>query len=163
MKIDAKSSFWLCCLAGAAGFVLNGFPLNVLGAVALNFGPVLPLLLVLSGAPVYGAGAAMLAASRLLWESNPAYALYYLLLSGLEASCVGRLVRWRWHPLLASMFFWIVVGLPLSMLVCVVYLKLPAPLDWEVVFKLAYNGVLNLLLAELLLTLGPLRRLVEPL
>jgi two-component system, sensor histidine kinase len=160
MKIHAKTPFWFCGLAGAVGFVLNGFPLGVLGAVALNFGPVLPMVLLLGGAPLYGVSAAMLAASRFLLISRPSYGLYYVLLCALEALSIGILIRRRWHPVLASVFFWLFVGLPLSALVCIVYLKIPAPTNWEAVFKLPYNGVLNLLLAELVLMLGPIRRLI---
>jgi signal transduction histidine kinase/DNA-binding NarL/FixJ family response regulator/HPt (histidine-containing phosphotransfer) domain-containing protein len=148
----------LCLLAGLLGLVLNSFALPVLGAVVLKLGGVMYLLLALSGRPLGSAVAAGLVNSGTLWQfGQPAF----VLLGMLEAGSISLLVRRRGHPLMAGLTFWTVAALPLALVFYLAQPQWQTGLGWEILLQLLLNGLLNLLLAELLLAIGALRRLLS--
>ncbi len=145
----------LSLIAGGLGFLINSFPLPVFGAVQITFGSICGLMIALTYGPWYGLLATIIATSKLvlLWGAP-----YALLLLSLEAITVGWLVRRRFSPFTADLLFWAGAGIPLASLIAFVILGLPVQSNLAVVIKAAFNGFLNLLMAELLLTMIPARR-----
>ena len=76
-----------------------------------------------------------------------------------EAVTVGWLARRRMHPTLADLIFWVVIGTPLAALFYIVLLSYPSPSDWVMVVKHPVNGLLNVMIAELLISIPALQRL----
>ena len=148
-------------VCGILGFVVNGWHVPVIGEVSLIFGAVLSLLVALSYGPFWGMAAAALAGSRtiLLW-GHP-WAFVVLALEGLG---VGWLASRRLPPVLASLSFWLFLGIPFLVTVhWLGWLVHSSPqMAWAVVIKQAINGLVNVLLAELLSTIPVLRRLLRP-
>jgi signal transduction histidine kinase/DNA-binding response OmpR family regulator len=70
---------------------------------------------------------------------------------------VGWLVQRRKQPLIADLFYWSVVGIPLLILIFVFLLSQEAA--WAIVIKQPLNGLLDVMLAELLLRPSWMRRL----
>lgn len=144
-------------IAGGAGFLVNYFPVIVVGRVQVSFGNVFGLLVAIVYGPWYGLVAALIAATKrvMLLQS-----LYPLLTFGLEVLIIGWLVRRRWSPLVADLFFWIGIGLPLIALIIFLVPSLPTPDRIAFAIRAPFNGFLNVLLAELLLVITPLRRVL---
>jgi signal transduction histidine kinase/CheY-like chemotaxis protein len=142
-------------LAGALGYLANYFPLPVFGRVEIVFGGVCYLLIAICYGPVYGLLAALLAATKPveLW-GNP----YVFLYMGLEGLFVGQLVRKRWQPLLADLTYWLVLGLPLLLFIYFVALNFRGIVAWSIIIADSLNGLLNLIMANLILTMTPLQR-----
>lgn len=134
-------------VAGAAGFVVNGFTLPVISGVVLIFGSVFPLAVALAHGPRYGLVAGLLAASRtyLLW-GHP----YGVISLGLEAAAVGWLARRRWVPLFSVVVYWLVVGLPFSAAIDV-FLGIPNPVRRMILAKFLLHEMIAVLSAEVLL------------
>ena len=76
-----------------------------------------------------------------------------------EALTVGWLARRRMHPTLADLIFWVAIGTPLAALFYIVILSYPSPDDWVMVVKHPVNGLLNVMVAELLISIPALQRL----
>jgi|GEM_PF-527352 len=146
-------------IAGALGFAVNSLAIPVFNGVTIIFGGIFYILIALVYGPFHGLLTACIASSRtiLLW-GHP----YGLITFGLEALIVGWLVRRRMTPLLADLLYWSTIGLLALILICIVYLYGPTPTAWVIVVKQPLNGLLNVMLAELLLQIGPLQRLLTP-
>ena len=144
----------LSLAAGGLGFLLNSWSIPLFTGVSLIFGGIFPLAVALLYGPYWGALAAFLAACRTftLW-GNP-YAIPALVL---EAAAVGFLVRRRWMPLAADLFYWAVAGVPLLYLTYIVGLGETQSAGWFILAKQPLNGLLNVLLAELLVGVAIMR------
>ena len=142
-------------IMGGVGFLVNYFSVIVVGRVQVSFGSIFGLLITIVYGPWYGLLAALIAATkRVQLLQSP----YPLLTFGLEAIVVGWLVRRRWSSLVADLFFWIGIGIPLIVLIVALAPSLPTPDRVAFAVRAPFNGFLNLLLAELLLVFIPLRR-----
>ncbi len=146
-------------MAGALGFALNGFSVAVYPGVTLIFGGLFYLLIATRLGPAYGLAAALMASSRtlLLWDhpyAIPAFAL--------EGLAVGFLIRRRKPLILADLLYWAMAGIPLNILIFVLYLKEPWPVGWAIVFKQPLNGLLNAVVVEVMLGFAFLRRFLAP-
>ncbi len=143
-------------LLGAAGFLLNLAPLELLPGSDLVFGGVAALLAAVALGPGPGLAAALLAALPTLWLWNHPYAL---LIFGAEAWTVGYLVeRWDRRPLTADLLYWLGIGLPLLFLTYGGILGIGGVTATLLVLKQPLNGLLNALLVEVLLLVPALRR-----
>ncbi len=140
---------------GALGFVVNGFPVSVFGRVQLLFGGIFYLLIAIVYGPVYGLLAAFVASSRtlLLWQTP--YAVLYM---SVEALAIGWLVKKRLQPFWAALAYWVLIGVPLLILIHIVYLKFFRIAGWAIVLANSLSGLLNLMLADLLILLFPVKR-----
>ena len=76
-----------------------------------------------------------------------------------EALTVGWLARRRFHPAMADLIYWAVIGTPLAGLFYLVLYSYPAPYGWVMVVKYPANGLLNVMLAELLISIPALQKL----
>jgi signal transduction histidine kinase/CheY-like chemotaxis protein len=142
-------------IAGALGYLVNCFPMPVFGRVEIVFGGVFYLIIAICYGPVFGLIAALMAATKTidLWGSP-----YALIFMGFEALTVGWLVRRRWQPFFAELFYWCTLGLPLLIAIYVMYLKFRGTSGWSIVIADSFSGLLNVIIADLLLTLTPLHR-----
>jgi signal transduction histidine kinase/DNA-binding response OmpR family regulator len=142
-------------IAGLLGYLVNCFPMTVFGRVEIVFGGVCYLLIAICYGPVYGLLAALIAAAKPveLWGQP-----YPLIFMGLEALAVGWLLRKRWQPFLADLLYWGTVGLPLLILIYVVYLNFRGISGWSIVIANSFNGLINIIVADILLTITLLPR-----
>ena len=143
--------------AGGLGFALNGVGFPVFGDVEVILGGSLALVVALTCGPFYGALACGLAASRTWWLWGHPVAL---VLGILEGAMVGWLVRRRTQAIYAACIFWIGLGAPLLFAAQGLgILRLSTPeVAWAIVLKQPMNGLLNVLIAELLLLALPIRK-----
>jgi signal transduction histidine kinase/CheY-like chemotaxis protein len=142
-------------LAGVLGYLLNSFPMPVYGRVVIVFGGILYLIIAICYGPVYGLLAALIAASKTIELWGQPYGLVFM---GLEAFAVGWLVRRRWQPFFAELLYTSTLGLLVLIVIYVMYLKFPGTSGWSIVIADSFSGLLNVIIADLLLTLTPLHR-----
>jgi two-component system, sensor histidine kinase len=156
MSSKLNRSLAVTFVFGLLGILVNLPRLNIFTGAALLFGGVFYLMAALLFGPGYGAIAALMTAlpSVLLW-GHPETA--YILVA--EAVTVGWLTRRRVHPTLADLIYWVVVGTPLAALFYIVLLSYPSPSDWVMVVKYPVNGLLNVMIADLLISIPMLQRL----
>lgn len=139
------------------GYLVNSAPLNVFGRVDILFGSICCLLIAICYGPGYGLIAALIAATKPAQMWGHPYALIYL---GLEAVVVGWLVRKRWQPFLSDLLYWCVLGLPLLVYLYVIHMNFRGIAGWSIIIADSLNGLLNVTIAEIILTLTPLYRLL---
>jgi len=140
---------------GILGFFANLPQINVFADTALLFGGVFYLAVTLLYGPLFGAAAALVVALPpvALWQ-HPETALFLVL----EALAVGWLVQRRRRPVIADLIYWAVIGTLLAILVFIVLLKYPSFRGWLMVVKYPVNGVLNIMIAEVLVSIPALQR-----
>ena len=160
-KVSRARAAGLALAAGVLGFLFNGWDLPVLGQVSLIFGGIFYLFVALALGPIWGLVAAVLASLRTLtlWGHPWAVPVF-----ALEAVAVGTLARRRLPPVIAALVFWLVVGVPFLIAIHVGGLEShsSAGVAWTIVVKQPLNGLLCVLLAELLFSWTTLRRRLLP-
>jgi signal transduction histidine kinase len=144
-------------MLGGLGFAVNGLSIPVFGDVVVIFGSLGALMVALTGGPLYGAIAAFLAASRTWWLWGHPYGI---LIAVCEGAAIGWLATRRVPALLAALLFWGGLGVPLLLGIhWLGWFHTSSPeVSWGIVIKQPLNGLLNVLLAELLLMVGPVQR-----
>jgi two-component system, cell cycle sensor histidine kinase and response regulator CckA len=150
--------YWLVAVgAGAVGFALNGFLIQIFQNIEIIIGGVCALLVALTLGPGYGAAAAALAAARtiLLWR-HPYAVVFYVP----EAFVVGWLKRRGVSPLLADFGYWI-AALPFLYMVFGYSGLFATSVGWAIILKYQFNGLLCVILAETILTLPVARPWLE--
>ena len=142
---------------GILGLVVNLAHFAIFSDATLLLGGVFYLTIALLYGPVYGAVAALIAVMPdTLPGRHPETALVLLL----EAPVVGWLAKRRLLPILADLIYWAAVGTPLAILLYIGMLNYPSPSGWVMVIKHPVNGLLNLMLAEVLISLPGLQKLL---
>lgn len=149
----------LTILASVIGSALNQIEFPLFDSVSLRFGNVFYLLIALLYGPYYG----LLAALMIMFPRavQRGY-LHPLIVCGLEAFIIGWLVRRGWKSLSSAAVYWFLIGIPYAYLVFIVWMNLPAPTNFDMLIKLPFNGLLNLVIADILLTVPALKRLLQP-
>jgi hypothetical protein len=124
----------------------------------LLFGGVFYLTITLLYGPLYGATAALLIALPpvALWH-HPETALFTVL----DALAVGWLVQRRHRPVRADVIYWTFAGTPLAILIFIILLKYPSFRGWLMVVKYRVNGLLNIMIAEVLISVPALQRIYK--
>ena len=143
-------------MAGGLGFIVNGFPVPVIGRISMVFGALFYLLIAISYGPLYGALAALIASSRtvLIWDAP--FAIVYMSLEGLA---VGYLTRHkRIMAFWADLLYWLGLGLPILISIYFFYLKFRPLSGWSIVMADSLTGLVCVIGAEILLTVTPLSR-----
>lgn len=155
-----KRRLMLTILAGLLGIVINQFEIPLLEGTQLRLGGVLYLLIALKYGHFYGLLAALILSSfTAITFSSP----FPLFIYGGEALVIGWLVlRRKWKPLVSSLFYWVLIGIPLSFFLYIVISEFPMPLGLVILIKLPLSGFLNLLIATLLLSLNWIKRFLLP-
>ena len=159
MPAKLNRSLAVTVLFGLLGILANLPLITIFNGARLLFGGVFYLAVALMYGPMYGAIAALMTAvpSMLFW-GHPEVGCIVVL----EALTVGWLARKRVHPTLADLVYWAVIGTPLAALIYLVIFSYPSPYDWVIVVKHPANGLLNAMLAELLISIPALHRLWGP-
>jgi signal transduction histidine kinase/CheY-like chemotaxis protein len=149
-------SLTITIIFGLLGLGANLAHVTIFSGAALLFGGVFHLAIALLYGPYYGLLAALITAlpAMVLCE-HPITALILIL----DAPVVGWLAqKRRLAPIIADLIFWAVLGTPLAILLYIVVLDLPSPQGWVVVVKHPVNGLLNVMLAEILISLPVVQR-----
>src|ERR1700733_13364339 len=156
MPLKLNRSLVVTLAFGVLGMLVNLPRLTIFTGAALWFGGVFHLMAALLFGPMYGAIAALLTVipCAVLW-GHPETACIVVA----EAVTVGWLARRRMHPTLADLVFWIAIGTPMAAFLYIVVLSYPSPSDWVMVVKHPVNGLLNVMIAELLISIPALQRL----
>jgi len=141
---------------GLLGLAANLPHITIFTGAALLFGGVFHLAIALLYGPWYGLLAALITATpAMVLCEHPVTAVMLIL----DAPVVGWLVqRRRLPPIVADLIFWVVIGTPLSILLYIVLLNFPSPQGWVVAVKHPVNGLLNVMLAEILISLPVVQR-----
>jgi signal transduction histidine kinase/CheY-like chemotaxis protein len=156
MPLKLNRSFAVTLAFGLLGILVNLPQFTIFTGARLLFGGVFYLAAALMYGPMYGAVAALISAlpSMVLW-GQPETACILVA----EALTVGWLARRRFHPAVADLIYWAVIGTPLACSFYLVLYSYPAPYGWVMVVKYPANGLLNVMLAELLIGIPALQKL----
>src|SRR5579872_2130819 len=133
---------------GLLGLLADLPRIAILSDARLLLGGVFYLAIALLYGPVYGAIAAFVTVLPDCVEQRPEAALLLVL----EAAAVGWLVRRGLLAILAELAYWAVAGAPLAILLYIRILNYPSPTGWATVIAYAINGLLNVMLAEVLIS-----------
>ena len=150
--------FLLALGFGLAGLCVNYWPYSVMGQAEFQFGGIFYLLLLLAEGRGTAVIAAAIATSRTITTFG--HPVFFVVSCG-EALAVHRLVRRGVAPLPAVAAYWLVTGAALIG----PYLYFVNGSDWKqiafIAGKVLINGVINILIASLLLQFLPLRRVIS--
>ncbi|HLG97771.1 MAG TPA: response regulator [Bryobacteraceae bacterium] len=140
---------------GTLGLLLDLPRIALLADARLMLGGVFYLAAAILYGPLYGAAAAFIAAlpNLVLWH-RPEIALLLVL----EAAAVGWLARRGLIAVLGDLIYWTVLGAPLAAFIYIRFLNYPPPTGWVMAIAYPIAGLLNVMLAELLLTSPWLQR-----
>jgi signal transduction histidine kinase/CheY-like chemotaxis protein len=140
---------------GLLGLLANLPRFAIFSDATLLLGGVFYLGIALIYGPFYGAIAALITVlpDAVLWH-HPETALILFL----EAPVVGWLSRRRFLTVLADLTYWTVIGTPLAILLYIAVLNYPSPSGWVMVIKHPVNGLLNIMLAEVLISIPILQK-----
>ncbi len=152
MQPHLKRSVLIAVGAGVLGFALNLLPIPILGNNRLLLGGIAALLIALEVSPWWGALAALIAASQVYFFGG---AITPMVVFAVEAICLGFLARRKFPPLIASLMYWIVLGLPLYLCIEFVLLRSPAVHVRGHIVQAVFSELASLLLVELLLLTLP--------
>ena len=145
---------------GVLGLLSNLLRVSVFTDASLLFGGIFYLAITLLYGPIYGAIAAVITAIPAVepWQ-HPETGLLLVF----EAVAVGWLAqRRRIRAVVADLLYWAAIGTPLAILLYIVILKYPAPGGWEIVIKHPVNGLLNVMVAEVLISIPALQKHFGP-
>ena len=149
-KASSVRAFSATIVFGLLGLVANLLQFAIFSDATVLLGGVFYLTIALLYGPKYGAVAALITVlPDVLPGRHPETALVLLL----EAPAVGWLARRHLLPILADLIYWAVVGTPLAIMLYIGMLNYPSPSGWVMVAKHPVNGLLNLMLAELLISI----------
>jgi len=133
---------------GLLGLLADLPRIAILSDARLLLGGVFYLAIALLYGPVYGAIAAFVTVLPDCVGQKPEAALLLVL----EAAAVGWLVRRGLLAILAELAYWAMAGAPLAILLYIRVLNYPSPTGWATVIAYAINGLLNVMLAEVLIS-----------
>ncbi len=141
--------------AGLAGCLLNLPQLEVFGGAHLLLGGMFGIAAAITVGGPLGALAAAIAAIPTIFQWHTISGLF---LYAAEAFVIGVLIR-RVRPLVADILFWLLLGLPYTFGVYGGVLHRPEAVVWGIALKNPLNGLLNVAIAELLLSVPRFQRL----
>src|SRR5581483_7682534 len=157
MPSKLSRSLAVTVVLGLLGILVNLPKITIFTGATLLFGGVFYLMASLVFGPWCGALAALLTAlpSVLMWGHPEAAGVLIA-----EAIAVGWLAKRRHlHPMLADLIYWAAIGTPLAALFYIELYSYPSPSEWVMVVKYPVNGLLNVMIAELLISVPTLHRL----
>ena len=134
---------------GALGLLVNLPRIAILSDARLLLGGVFYLAITLLYGPLYGGFAAFITVlPNSVLRHDPEAAL----LLTLEAMVVGWLARRGMLAILAELVYWAAAGVPLAILLYIGLLNYPAPTGWVMVITYPISGLLNVMLAEVIIS-----------
>jgi len=144
--------FALCAALALLAFCINIFALDLFGTVSLLFGSVVALVaLTLLGLPLALVVAVAGASYTVFAWGHP----YAILIFGAELLFVGLFARRSDNLALADALYWLCIGFPLVLLTYAVMMDLPLASAAFIGLKQAVNGILNAVVAGLILGFLP--------
>jgi two-component system, sensor histidine kinase len=156
MPLKLNRSFAVTVVFGLLGVLVNLPQFTIFTGARLLFGGAFYLAVALMYGPIYGAVAALITAvPSIMWWGQPETACILVA----EALTVGWLARRRFHPAAADLVYWAVIGTPLAWLFYIFLYSYPSPNGWVMVVKHPVNGLLNVMIAELLISIPALQKL----
>jgi signal transduction histidine kinase/CheY-like chemotaxis protein len=144
----------LACAAGALGFALQQLPVPALAPIWPARSVTLPVAILLG--PWYGVIATTLAIVTI----TSRWALVGICL--VEAVVVGFAARWRYSPLVAGTLFWVANGLTFALRPSLYGAAYPASVIWPYALQTIINGMVSLVVADLLATTLSVRVFRQP-
>ena len=149
MPLKLNRSFAVTVLLGLVGLLANLPHFTIFTGARLFFGGVFYLAIALMYGPMHGALAALISSlpAIVLWAHPETGCLMVA-----EALAVGWLAQKRVYPALADLIYWATVGTPVAALLYIVIFSYPSPYNWVMVVKHPANGLLNVLLADISVT-----------
>jgi len=143
-------TLFVTLVSGALGYLFNLAHPAIFSDAMLLVGGVFYLSITLLYGPVFGALAACmtLLPDPVLWQ-HPETILILIL----EAPAVGWLARRGTIAVLADLGYWTVAGTTLAILLYTGLLQIPSPTGWTMLIAFPVNGLLNVMLAEVLVSL----------
>ena len=156
MPSDPNRKLAVTLAFGLLGILINLPRFTIFTGANLLFGGVFSLAIALMYGPLYGGLTALISTlpSILMWGHPETGCILVA-----EAITVGWLARRRFHPAMADLIYWALIGTPLAGLFYLVIFSYPAPFGWVMVVKHPVNGLLNVMLAELLISIPALQPL----
>ncbi len=156
MPLKLNRSFAVTVVFGLLGILANLPQITIFTGAKLLFGGVFYLAIALMYGPMYGALAALITSvpSIVLWGQPETAGILVT-----EALTVGWLARRRLHPAVADLIYWVAIGTPLAWVFYILLYSYPSPNGWVMVVKHPVNGLLNVMIAELLISSTALQRL----
>jgi len=156
MRLKLNRSFVVTAVFGLLGILANLPHFTIFTGAKLLFGGIFYLAIALMYGPMYGGVAALITAiPSMVWWGQPETACIMLA----EAVTVGWLARRRFHPAAADLMYWVVIGTPMAWLFYIILYSYPSPNGWVMVVKYPVNGLLNVMIAELLISSPALQKL----
>ncbi len=158
MKLIKDKKIIISVVAVAVGLLLNFFPVPLMGDFKLYLGGIATLIVAVECGAYFGMVVAVLVSGEVSLFSP-----YYLaVLFGVgEAGVIGVLVKKKLHPMLASIIYWGVVVVPVIFLWFTSGRLIGGEAFLENLIQGPVNGVLNIWLAEVLLMILPLKKIIE--
>ena len=155
MPRKQQRSLLFAILFGILGMLVDLPRLTIFTGAPLLFGGIFYISVTLLCGPFYGGIAALITAipDGLFW-GRPETAVILVL----EAFAVGWLAKRRLQPALSDLIYWAAVGTPAAAVIYIVLLHYPAPDGWVMVIKHPLNGLLNVLVAEVLIGIPALQK-----
>ena len=142
--------------AGLLGLLLNALPIPVIGNIHFRLGGLLAVLLTIECGPWHGILAAMVAGLGCGLTNLP----MALPVTGAEVLVISYGFRRKIPPIVSSFAYWTILGVPCLALVCFLVLKHSTYENWETMIQWSLNGVVNVMLAEVLRLFLPLKKLL---
>ncbi len=139
-------------LFGASAYF---FSTPLLPDVELFYGGIFYLAIAVAYGPVMGALCAFVAMAFSVYTFNSPYSL---VIAVLEASVIGILCRRRVNPLAGAALFWVFAGGPVLAVIIYGFLDVSPEIALALLIKRVFNGILNVTVANVLLTLPLVRR-----
>jgi hypothetical protein len=159
-EVRSARSLTITIVFGLLGLAANLAHIRIFTGATLLFGGVFHLAIALLFGPFYGLMASLITSMpALVLREHPVTALILIL----DAPVVGWLAqKRRFPPIIADLIYWATLGTPLAILLYIVALNYPSPQSWVVAVKLPVNGLLNVMLAEILISLPVVQRYCSP-
>ncbi len=155
MQPHLKRSLLIALGAGLFGFAINALPIPLYGTLHLLLGGMVTLLIAMELGPRFGLLAAVIAASETwLFDGSPTL----IILFGAEAVFLGWATRRNLPSLVASVLYWLALGIPGLLGLEFFLRKTPTLYVPGRVTQALFSEIASLLLAELALLLFPLKR-----
>ena len=155
MQPHPKRSLLIAVGAGLLGFAINLLPIPLYGSIHLLLGGVAALLIAREFGPRLGLLTAVIAASG-TWVFGGVLTL--LVVFGIEAVFLGFAIRRNLPSLVASIIYWLIVGVPTLLGIERFIYKTPA-LYWPGrITQAVFSAITSLLFVELAMLLFPLKR-----
>jgi signal transduction histidine kinase/CheY-like chemotaxis protein len=148
-----RSALVYCAAAASLGILINLCKITILPDVRLFFGGIAYLAAALRYGPIAGGLVALIGCAPAVAALAPIGAATLVA----EAVVVGILVKRGIQAPLAELLYWAILGGPALVVIYVIWLHYPSPLCWVLVITYPLNGFLNVILAELVNALVPIR------